>query len=269
MDKIKLRFGDLMFEYGLKLVVAILIITVGFAIVNIVVRGLDNALSKSKIDMSLHSFIKSLAGFFAKIIITIIAATILGIPVATFIAILSAAGLAIGLALKDSLSNFAGGILILIFRPFNVGDFIEADGSSGTVKDIQLLYTVLNTTDNRQITIPNGELANGKIINYSVEPTRRLDLVFSASYEDDVEKVKETLTMLINKHPLISKDPEPVIRPVAYNDSSIDYTVKVWCKREDYWSIHYDLHEQVKVAFDKAGITIPLNTADVNLYQKG
>lgn len=257
-----------MFEYGLKLAVALLIIITGFAIVNIIIKVLDNALSKSKIDMSLHSFIKSVASFFSKVIIIIIAATILGIPPATFIAVLSAAGLAIGLALKDSLSNFAGGILILIFRPFNVGDFVEAEGCSGTVKDIQLLYTVLRTTDNRRITIPNGQLANGKVVNYSVEPTRRLDLVFSASYDDDIEKVKETLVNVIARHPLIFKEPGPVIRPTSYNDSSIDYTVKVWCNREDYWSIHYDLHEQVKVAFDKEGVTIPLNTADINLYQK-
>lgn len=262
-----MRFLNLLFDYGFKLVIAILIVAVGFTMVNIIVKILDNTLSKSKIDMSLHSFIKSILSFFSKVIITIIAATILGIPPATFIAVLSAAGLAIGLALKDSLSNFAGGILILIFRPFNVGDFIEIQGSSGTVKDIQLFYTALNTTDNRRITIPNGDLANGKITNYSVEATRRIDLVFGVSYEDDIQKVKDVLTQVIVAHPLTFRDPEPVIRLMAYKDSSIDFTVKVWCNREDYWNIYYDLHEQVKEAFDREDITIPFPQTDINLHQ--
>lgn len=268
MESIKARVLELLMEYGLKLAIAILVVAVGFTIVNISVKIMDNTLSKSKIDKSIHSFVKSISNFFSKIIITIIAATILGIPPATFIAVLSAAGLAIGLALKDSLSNFAGGILILIFRPFNVGDFIDMGGSSGTVKDIQLFYTALNTTDNRRITIPNGELANGKIINYSVEATRRLDLVFSVSYEDDIHRVKETLTKIMMGHPLIFKDPEPVVRVVAYQDSCVDFTVKVWCNREDYWTIYYDLHEQVKVEFDKEGITIPFPQTVVNLHQQ-
>lgn len=267
MEDIKERAVGLFFEYGLKLAIATLIVIFGFTIVNITIKVLDKTLSKSRIDMSLHSFIKSISSFFSKVIIMIIAATILGIPPATFIAVLSAAGLAIGLALKDSLSNFAGGILILVFRPLNVGDFIDVGGTTGTVKDIQLFYTALNTADNRRITIPNGELANGKIINYSVEPTRRLDLVFGVSYEDDIHKVKDVLTRVIGGNPLIFSDPEPIARVMTYEDSSIDFTVKVWCNKEDYWTIYYDLHEQVKVAFDLEGITIPFPQRDINLHQ--
>lgn len=267
MENIKERVLMLLMEYGFKIVGAILVLVIGFAIVNGVIRTLDNTLVKGKIDMSLHTFIKSVSSFALKAIVVIIAATMLGIPVTTFIAVLSAAGLAIALALRDSLANFAGGVLIIIFRPFNVGDFIDIGGFSGTVKEIQLLYTTLNTSDNRRITVPNGELANGKIINYSVEDNRRLDLVFGVSYDDDIEKVKQSISRIIVKHPLSFKDPEPVVRVTAYGDSSIDFAIKVWCKRENYWDLYYDLHEQVKAEFDKEGITIPFPQTDVNLCQ--
>lgn len=268
MESLKRRGLELILEYGPKLVIALLMVTIGFAVVNRVIRTFDKKLNRHKVDQSLHSFIKSVSSFMLKAIIVIIAASVMNIPPATFIAILSAAGLAIGLALRDSLANFAGGILILIFRPFDVGDFIDLEGSMGTVKEIQLLYTVLNTSDNRRITIPNSQLTNGRIINFSKEKTRRLDLVFGVSYEDDIQKVKDVLTKIISEHPLILRDPEPLIRAMTYGDSSIDFTVKVWCKREDYWSIYYDLHEQVKDGFDEAGITIPYPQRDVNMYQK-
>ena len=159
MESLKRRALELMLEYGPKVIIALLMIIIGFAVVNRMIRTFDKRLKKHKVDQSLHSFIKSVSSFMLKTIIIIIAAGVLDIPLATFIAILSAAGLAIGLALKDSLANFAGGILILIFRPFNVGDFIDLEGSMGTVKEIQLLYTALNTSDNRRITIPNSQLA--------------------------------------------------------------------------------------------------------------
>lgn len=266
MDQIKKRALELLVQYGFKIGGAILTIVIGFAIVNMVIRTLDKTLTRGKIDMSLRSFIKSVSSFALKGLVFIIAADMIGIPPTAFIAVLSAAGLAIGLALRDSLSNFAGGVLILVFRPFNVGDFIDLGGYSGTVKDIQLLYTALNTTDNKRITIPNGELANGKIINYSVEDNRRLDLVFGVSYDDDIEKVKQILSKVIIEHPMSFKDPEPLIRVVTYADSSIDFAIKVWCKREDYWTLHYDLHEQIKNAFDKEGVTIPFPQTQVNVY---
>lgn len=267
MDHIKEQALVWLIQYGFKIVGALLVVIIGFAIVNMVIRSLDKTLTKGKIDMSLHSFIKSISSFTLKAIVVIVAASIIEIPPTTFIAVLSAAGLAIGLALRDSLANFAGGVLILIFRPFNVGDFIDIGGYSGTVKEIELLYTSLNTADNRRITIPNGELANGKITNYSVEPTRRLDLVFGVSYDDDIEKVKEILGRIVAAHPLTIKDPEPTIRVVAYQESAIDFTVKVWCKREDYWNIYYDLQEQVKINFDKENISIPFPQIDINIGQ--
>ncbi|NLI90012.1 MAG: mechanosensitive ion channel [Epulopiscium sp.] len=267
MERIKLKTIDILVGYGFKTAGAILVLLVGITIVNIVSTRIDKRLNKSKVDMSLHSFIKSFFSFVSKIIIVIIAATIIGIPPTTFIAVLSAAGLAIGLALKDSLSNFAGGVLILFFRPFGVGDFIDAQGFMGTVKEIQLFYTSLNTTDNRRITIPNGELANGKIINYSVEDTRRLDLTFDVSFDDDIEKVKDVLTNIVLDHPLIFKEPEPLIRVKAYGDHGMEFMVRAWCQSSDYWSINYDLHEIVKEVFEEENITIPFNQLDVNLKE--
>lgn len=268
MKNLKRRGLELILEFGPRIVMALLIVVIGFAVINRVIRTFDKRLNKHKIDQSLHSFIKSISSFMLKAIILMIAASVMNIPLATFITILSAAGLAIGLALKDSLANFAGGILILIFRPFNVGDFIDLEGAMGTVKEIQLLYTALNTTDNRRITIPNSQLANGRIINFSKEKTRRLDLIFSVSYEDDIQKVKAVLMRIVNNHPFVFKDPEPLVRAMTYGDYSIDFTIKVWCQRENYWSIYYDLHEQVKDAFDQEGIFIPFPQKDVHIYQK-
>lgn len=267
MENIKEKVLELLVEYGFNFMGAMFVLMIGFGITNILIRMLANVLNKSKIDRSLHSFIKSLSSISLRVIIAIMAATMIGVPPTAFIAILSAAGLAIGLALKDSLSNFAGGIIILMSRPFTIGDFIDIGGYMGTVKDMQLLYTVLNTVDNKQITIPNGELANGKIINYSAEKTRRVDLIFGVSYDDDIQKVKDVLTKIIMEHELTFKEPEPLIRVVAYQDSSVDFAVKVWCQSEDYWSIYYDVQEQVKEAFDEAGISIPFPQTDVNLYQ--
>lgn len=262
------KLMELMAEYAPKIVGALIILMIGFKIVKVLIRMLDKALNKSKVDMSLHSFIKSVASFILKIAVIITAATILDIPMTTFIAVLSAAGLAIGLALKDSLSNFAGGVLILTFRPFNVDDFIETGGYMGTVKEIQILYTYLTTIDNRRVVIPNGELANAKIVNFSVEDTRRVDLTFGVGYKDDILKVKDILNKIMSEHPLILKDPQPVVRVTEYAESAVKFIVKVWCKKEDYWDIYYDLHEQVKVTFDKEGISIPFPQRDVHIYQK-
>ena len=268
MINIQAKFMDWMIDYSPKILGAMVVLIIGFRLAKILVKMLDKALNKSRADVSLHSFIKSCASFLLKMIVVTVAASMLGIHTTTFIAVLSAAGLAIGLALKDSLANFAGGMLILTFRPFNVGDFIETQGYMGTVHTIHLLYTYLMTPDNRRVVIPNGELANGKIVNYSVEDTRRIDLIFSAGYRDDMIKVKEVLNHIIKEHPLILKEPKPLVRVIEHGASSIHFSVKVWCKKEDYWDIYYDLQEQVKISFDKEGISIPFPQSDVHLYHK-
>ena len=244
------------------------VIIVGFKLAKIVSNVLEKSMDKAKMDEGLRSFLKSIIKYLIKIIVLITAASVMEIPMTTFIALLSAAGLAVGLALKDSLSNFAAGVMILVSKPFLVGDFIETQGYMGTVKQIQLLYTIMNTPDNRRVMIPNSEVAGSKLINFTAEETRRVDMTFGVSYSDDIYKVKEILTRLVDNHPLTLKDPEPIIKVMSHGDSSVNFVVRVWCERANYWTIFFDFQEQVKVEFDKENISIPFPQRDVHLYQK-
>jgi len=192
----------------------------------------------------------------------------LGIETTSFIAVLGAACLAIGLALQGSLANFAGGVLILIFRPYKVGDFVEAAGQSGIVKSIEIFSTVLTTGDNKTIILPNGSISNSAVINYSTQETRRVDLVFGIGYDDDIRKAKDLLGALINADKRILKDPEPMVVVSNLGDSSVDITTRSWVNAADYWGVYFDLVENVKLAFDEEGISIPYPQTDVHLYQQ-
>ena len=191
----------------------------------------------------------------------------LGIQMTSFIAILGAAGLAVGLALQGSLANFAGGVLILLFKPFKVGDFIDAVGFSGTVKEIQVFSTKMTTPDNKTIIIPNGNLANSSMTNYSTQTQRRVDFVFGIGYNDDIKKAKSVINELIYKDERILKDPEPLVVVSELGDSSVNLTVRVWSKSADYWGIFFDMQESVKLKFDEQGISIPYPQQDVHLYK--
>lgn len=251
-----------------KLLAAAVVLGIGFWVVRILVRMLDKVLRKSKVDISLHSFIKSISDFLMRMIVVITAATMIGVPVTTFIAILSAAGLAIGLALKDSLANFAGGILILVFEIFKIEDYIELDGYSGTVKEIKLLHTRLNTVDNRRIIIPNGDLATGKIINYTAEKMRRVDMVFGIGYEEDIDKAREIIEKIVKSNRMIERNPEPLIQVNGLGDHSVNLIVKVWCEADDYWDIYFRFQEEVKKSFDREGIMIPHLQRNINVYNE-
>lgn len=265
---IRQKIINLVLGYSPKVLGAIIALLIGFSLVKGLMKMLDKVLKKSHIDSSLHSFIQSISEFALKVGVVITATSMLGADMTTFIAVLSAAGLAVALSIKDSFANFAGGILILTFRPFNVGEFIETQGYMGTVKEIKLLYTYLNTTDNRRIIIPNGELSNGKIINYSTEDKRRIDLIFGVSYSDDIDKVKSVLNKILLQNESILKDPEPLVAVTELADSSVNFVIKAWCKSEDYWDNYYNLHEKVKKAFDREGITIPFPQNDVHIYRE-
>ncbi len=267
---IKGKLMDLVLEYAPRVGVALAIIVIGPWIVKILIHMLKNILKKSNIDISLHYFIASLSEILLKIVVFVTAASVLGIETTTFIAVLSAAGLAVGLAIKDSLSNFASGILILIFKPFGIGDFIKAEDELGTVKDIQLLYTHINTNRNKRIIIPNSDLANSKIINYSTEPLRRLDFVFGVSYSDDIKKVEKVLTKVAYRNEDVLNDPVPVVKLSNLGENSIDFTMKLWHKGDSktYWNVYYGIYEEVKQAFDVEGITIPFTQRDVHLYNE-
>jgi len=229
------------------------------------VRLIEKSLFKSKLDVSVHGFILTLSGFFLKLIVLITATTIIGVPTTTFIAMLSAAGLAIGLALKDSLSNFAAGMLLLVFRPFSVGDYIQTSEVAGTVLSIQLLYTSMNTIDNKRVMVPNGQLFTSHITNYSIEPYRRIDMVYSVAYGTNVLKVKEVLMSIVLKNEMILDERGVILGVCNHGGSSIDFDLKVWVKREDYFPVTYALNENVITEFEKNEIEIPYPRQDVML----
>lgn len=250
------------------LALAIITVIVGLAVIKGIVKLVTRQINKSKMDESLKPFLVSVINAVLKVILVITVIGILGVPTASFVAVLGSAGLAIGLAFQGSLSNLAGGVLLLVVRPFKVGDYIEGLGHSGTVKAIQILYTELLTPDNKTIYIPNGNLSNAEIVNYSVQETRRCDFTFGVGYETNNQHVIETLEKIINKHDAVLKDPEPFVRLSNHGDSAVEYTVRAWTKAEDYWTLHFDILEEVKVTFDEEGISIPYPQMDVHVGQQ-
>lgn len=265
MEKLKEQ-ALLFFEnYGVKILAAIGIMVVGLILVKFMCKGLKTFLKRSRLDPICHKFFLSLTKISLYAIVGIISLSIIGVPMTSLITILGAAGLAIGLAVQDSLSNLAGGFILLFSKPFNVGDFIDVSGVTGTVRHINILQTKLLTVDNKAIIIPNGQVSSAKIINYSAEALRRLDLVFAVSYRDNITQVKQLLNDIVTRHPLSVLEPEPIIRICEHAESSIRVAVKVWVKTDNYWALNYDLLEEVKLVFDKQGITIPFNQVDVNI----
>lgn len=247
---------ELIVDKGPNLLWAILVLIVGLWITKWIIKVAENSFKKRKMDDSLFSFLKSFMNFTLKVLVIVTSAIALGLPMSPFITILGTSGLAIGLALKDSLSNFAGGVIILTSRTFSIGDFIEVEGFSGTVKDINLLYTSLNTTDNKKVTIPNASLANSKLTNFSVEKTRRVDLVFSIDRNENIEKAKEIFRKIVESHELILKEPKPIIRVGELVKDSVNFDIKIWCNNDNYWDVYYDINEVVKVEFDKEKINV-------------
>lgn len=244
-------------EYGLRIISAILIWLVGSWIIKKMIRLVKKAMQKSDYGVSLEKFLINLITWSLKIVLIIVVLGAVGIETTSFAAILAAAGLAVGLALQGSLGNFAGGVLIMIFKPFKIGDFIEAQGEKGTVKEIEIFTTKLTTPDNKEIIIPNGALSNGNITNYSTEDTRRVDFTFGVGYDSDIRKTKEVILSVVNAHPLIIKDPAVAVNVSELADSSINFFTRVWVKKEDYWTVNFDVIEQTKEALDAAGIEIP------------
>lgn len=250
---------------GVKLIIGILILSIGFKIIKKFVNHVMLLLSKRDIDLTLRKFLKSLLLSVLKVAVIIIVLEYWGMSLSSFAAVIASAGVAIGLALQGSLSNFAGGFIILLIRPFKVGDYVEAAGHGGTVEQIGLFYTQLVTPDNKQILIPNGSVSNDSLINYSAKNTRRVDLTFSVGYEDDILHVRRVLKDIVNNHKLIINEPEPFIGVVEHGDNAIKFAARVWCKTEDYWTIYLDLLEEVKVRFDEEGITIPYPKMDLTV----
>jgi small conductance mechanosensitive channel len=255
--------------YGPRLLGALATLFFGLWAVRLVIEVIKKMLGRSKVDPSLNSFLSSLASILLKVLVYISALGVLGVEMTSFIAILGAAGLAIGLALSGTLQNFAGGVMILFFKYFKVGDFIEAQGHMGVVREIQIFVTVLTTTDNKTIIVPNGPLATGSLTNFSTQPTRRVDWTFGIAYGDDVDKAYAVLRELIVADERIHKEPEPFMAVSALADSSVNIVVRVWVNAPDFWPVHFRMNEQVYKEFAKAGLTIPFPQRDVHIYQAG
>lgn len=248
---------DLILYYAPRLIMAIVIWFIGLWIIRIILKGIRKALEKGNFDISLKKFLSNLISWALKIILIVVVLGTVGIETTSFAAILAAAGLAIGLSLQGSLANFAGGILIMIFKPFKVGDTIQAQGELGTVKLIEIFTTKLSSPDNKEIIIPNGALSNGNITNFSSQGTRRIDFTFGVGYDSDIKKTKELLMQQLTSHPKVLKDPAPIVSLMELADSSINFIARPWVKTEDYWSVYFDINESTKEALDAAGIEIP------------
>ncbi|MCH7410250.1 mechanosensitive ion channel [Belliella sp. DSM 111904] len=266
IDIIQAKFVEFLFDYGPKIIGSLITFFIGKYIINVLMKGLSNLFLKYDIDASLASFLTSLFRALLYIVLFITIATQLGMELTSFIAILGAAGLAVGLALQGSLSNFAGGVLILIFKPFKVGDTIEAQGTLGAVEVIDILYTKVRNFDNRVVTIPNGALANNSIINLSQKPTRRVEMAVGVAYGTDLKKTRKVIMDVLKKDERIHADPEPVMKFIGFGDSSLDLTVRCWTDAGDLWPVYWDNMEALKEAFEANDIEIPFPQRDVNHY---
>lgn len=259
---------DLVVEYGPNILKALAVLVAGLWIVKILVGFVGRMLQRSDVEPSLQGFLKSLTSITLKVLVYITALGMLGVQMTSFIAMLGAAGLAVGLALQGSLANFAGGVLILFFKPFKVGDFIERGSESGTVERIDILHSVLVTPNNQAIIIPNGELANSPITNFSKKETRRAVFPVGIGYNDDPQKAREVILEVLNNDERTLSEPEPMVVLTNLGDSSLDLSVRAWVKTEDYWSYFWENLEKIKQKLDEAGIEIPYPQRDIHLFQE-
>ena len=268
LDTLVNKLIDLSVSFGSKLLVALLVFFIGRWIVKKLNRLVINILTKRHVEASLATFTKSLVSITLNFTLVIIIISVLGIETSSFIALFASVGVAVGMALSGTLQNFAGGVMILLFKPFKVGDYIEAQGQSGTVKEIQIFNTIITTTDNKVIIIPNGGLSTGIMMNYSKESQRRVDWVFGIGYGDSYEHAKTVIARLLDNDPRVLKDPNYFIALTALNSSSVDIVVRAWVKAENYWGVFFDMNEKVYKTFAEENLNIPFPQMDVHLYNE-
>ena len=261
-----LKLQEWLAAFGLKVIAALLILFIGIKVAKFFRKLVEKAMSRGKIDSTLIAFAGNATYVSVMALVTVVALGQVGIETASFIAIVGSAGIAVGLALQGSLSNLAAGVMLIIFRPFKVGDYIESAGVTGVVKEIQIFTTILMTLDNKKIIVPNGKLFGDNIINYSSEPERRLDLVFGVGYGDDLQKVKQVILDVLSQDGRILSNPAPSIGVLELADSSVNFAVRPWVKTADYWPVYFDLQEKIKERFDAEGINIPFPQRDIHMY---
>ena len=259
------KFMDnIVIPWGMNIFLALAIFFVGKLVINLIIQLMKKLMIKSQMDAILVEFISSIVRSVLLLFVIIAALDRLGVNTTSLVALVGAAGLAVGLALQGSLQNFASGVMLIIFRPFSAGNTVEAADVTGVVEAIGIFTTTLRTGDNREIIVPNGKIFSGNIINYSKRATRRVDMVFGISYDDDIRKVKEIIKNVIDEDKRILADPAPLIAVAELADSSVNINVRPWCNTADYWGVYYDTHEKIKLAFDENGISIPYPQMDVH-----
>lgn len=259
---------EMITKYGLKLLGAIITLVIGLWLVNKLSRTISRTMEKRFVDPSLRSFLESFISFTLKITLIIAIIGMVGVQMTSFVAILGAAGLAIGLSLQGTLSNFAGGVIILLFKPFKVGDFIEAQSFMGTVTDIQIINTYLTTPDNKVVIMPNGALATGSLTNYTKKDTRRVQWIFSISYGDDYDKAEAVIKRLIDEDERILQDPPPFIALHEMANSSVNIITRAWVNVPDFWLVYFDMNKKIYKTFSSEGLTIPFPQMDVHMKEK-
>ena len=261
------QLSNIVFTYGPKLLGGILVWIIGSFVIKMLMRSFSKMMDKRETDSSLKPFLMSLIGVLLKTMLAISVLGMLGVQMTSFIAILGAAGLAVGMALSGTLQNFAGGVIILLFKPFKVGDYVDAQGHAGIVKEIQIFNTILLELDNKTVIIPNGPLSTGSMVIYSSEPTRRVDFCFGIAYGDSVDKARKILLQLFKEDKRILTDPACFIGLSEMADSSVNLTARAWVKGEDYWDVFFDINEKTYNAFNAEGISIPFPQMDVHLQK--
>jgi len=268
VNEILQKVYEYLAQYGFKVIGALLIFLIGRLVAKILSRWIETALLKSRVDKTLAKFIKNLSNIVLLLFVVIAALAPLGVETAQFAVVLGAAGLAIGLALQGSLSNFASGFLMIIFRPFKVGDFIESAGVKGTVEEIQIFNTIVNTPDNVRAIIPNSQITGGNVLNYTANGTRRVDLVIGISYEDDLTKAKTIIEDVLAQDGRVLPEPKSNVAVFELADNSVNFVVRPWVKSADYWDTYFDMTANIKLALDQKGITIPFPQRDVHIINE-
>jgi small conductance mechanosensitive channel len=260
---------ELVVLYGVKIITALVIFIAGKWIVKKLSNVVETLMQKNEVDPAIRNFAGSIIYYTMLAFVCIAALGQLGIQTASFVAIVGAAGLAVGLALQGSLSNFAAGVLLLIFRPFKVGDFVEVAGTSGVIQSIQIFTTELNTPDNKKVIVPNGGVISGNIVNYSANDTRRVDLVFGIGYRDDIDSARRVIEDILKADKRVLEAPAATVAVVELADSSVNFVCRPWVNTADYWDVYFDLTEAVKKAFDSNGIEIPFPQREMHIHQNG
>ncbi|MFT4547163.1 MAG: small conductance mechanosensitive channel [Verrucomicrobiales bacterium] len=261
------KWGGMAMDYAPKLALAIVVFFVGLRIIAVVNRAISKVIDTRDLDPTLKPFFKSISSILLKALLFITVLGMLGVQMTSFIALLGAGGIAIGMALSGTLQNVAGGVVLLTLRPFRVGDFVETQGYSGTVKSIGIFHTTLTTGDNKTVILPNAPVSNDPLVNFTTQDRRRVELTIGIGYDDDIDKARDIMRKLIEADERVLKDPQPVIAVSALADSSVNFVVRAWTATSDYWEVNWHLHEAIKKAFDAEGVSIPFPQTDVHVHQ--